>query len=141
MNYYQTIKGKNLIAKMQRHKEEGETPFALSKSCTLELRRSFMQSIDPTRGGWGRYIPGIADWSISVSGLLSEYANELAGAFENGEEVTLRFSDAGETLVYRGKAFVESLTMTGSVREISSYQAKFKGNGPLSMERTNATSE
>ena len=87
--------------------------------------------VDPDSGRWKRYIAVRGEWGVSVGGLMSEYQDELFAAMVAGEPVLLVFRNVDGTTQYDGQALFESLTQTGTVKEIGTYQCKLMGTGKL----------
>ncbi len=129
---YRTVHGHNLTVGFA----EGAA-FALGKTCSLEIKQNLTEVCDPNEGGWKRFVPGTAEWSMSCSGLYSIFAKELSDAQSDRQPVSVRFTDGSNAIEYHGEAFIESLQMTGTIKELSTYTVRLRGNGPInSIQKT-----
>lgn len=108
--------------------------FALGKSCSVDIRQSFIETSDPQSGGWKRHLPTTAEWSMACNGLYSRFTQELRSAQASRRAVLVRFTDKSNSCEYYGEAYIETLQTTGSVKELATYSVRLKGNGPLHFE-------
>ena len=83
--------------------------------------------------GWKSNIPGLGDWTATVTGGL--YIGDTTGqlviinAGLNGTSVTPKFSVDGGSHYYSGTAFVTSFAFKCPVAGRVEFSATFKGNG------------
>lgn len=124
------IHGKDLILS---ESQTGSGHFACATSCTVSTKSDFIEVAHPTEGGWKRYKPTILSWSASTGHLLASYDNYkyFRKMQESKREVTIRFYDAELQIFYKGKAFIDTLELTGDVRGFAKMKVSLQPSGPL----------
>ena len=124
------IHGKDLILS---DSQTSSGHFACATSCTVSTKSDFIEVAHPTEGGWKRYKPTILSWSASTGHLLASYANYkyFRNMQESKHAVTIRFYDAELQIFYKGKAYIETLELTGDVRGFAKMKVSLKPSGPL----------
>lgn len=122
------ILGKNLIIKY------GGSNIACARSCSIDISQSFLSVCSPSEGRVKAKVPTDYSWSVSASGLISSqaYINALANMLTAGTKIDILIVDSDSGVGFTGSAFVNSLSESGSVGGLSSYDIQLEGSGALS---------
>ena len=123
------ILGKNLILALNG------TTLAAAKSCSIQQSQSFINVASPTSGRWKKVVPEKLDWSVSADCLIGnmEAFNTLDQAQREGTALTLQVYDLSFGMNKRGTAYIQNLTLDGSVGNLAKMSVQLKGSDALSV--------
>ena len=106
-------------------------PIAAGRSCTLRVSRNMIKSVDPDAGGWNNYLPGRAGWTVSVDCLLTWHAQTLGEFLLESTPLWVVWRGEEVSHEYIGVAYIETMTQTGKVKELATFQMSLRGRGNL----------
>jgi predicted secreted protein len=117
-----------------------------SRSFTLNLKRTNIDTSSKDSAGWMNRIYGEGDWDVSFNGLydpaLLFNVEEIYGMLNAKTTVVLEMAvidGTGGGLVYRGTALAGSLSLTAGKGEAVTISGTFEADGAL-VQGTVATS-
>ena len=124
------LHGRNLIISLDG------MPVASSTGCDLQMERDFMEVCGPKDGAWLQYLPTTLGWTVSSDGMLADMAavKALHERMVSGQAVALRFYDSTFAVLYKGAAFVKSLSFSGQVGSMAKYSISLQGSGALATD-------
>jgi predicted secreted protein len=109
-----------------------------TKSFTLNLTRSNIDTSSKDSSGWTNRIYGKGDWNVSFDGLydpaLTWNIEELYTMLNSKTSVVLEcavIDGTGGGLVYRGTAIASNLSMTAAAEEAVTISGTFEADGAL----------
>ncbi len=116
---------------------------ACSTSATLDLGTNMISSSCKDSGNSEQSTPGQKNWSMSLDGNLAFDASygwaDLFEAWENQTKVVAMWTtnvttpgtpETGDPF-YSGDAYIESLSASAPVNDVTTYSVSFKGTGLL----------
>lgn len=127
-------------------------PIAFSKSASLDTGAAIIGNSTKDAGGWESNRSGRKNWSASTdvlytytmtSGTTSQDSGEIYALYVAGTELDFAFASATGTFptnsytinaankVYTGKCLIESLSISSSDGEDTTFSIKLKGTGAL----------
>lgn len=108
---------------------------AFARRATISISREMIEVASSTSGIYKEYLPLRIKWSVSIDGLLSDKQEELYSLFEAGKALDILWQDDNQNLtinfVYRGKAYIKSLVLTGNIHEMATFSVELQGTGTL----------
>lgn len=114
----------------------GATPVAFSRSCSISMNTAFADATTKDNQHFAESIPTTRSWEMSVEGLGVWNSNikDFMAAYQSQLSLDVKFSPrttkTGD-LQYTGKAFIESLEVSGKMEDGVTYSVKLKGSGAL----------
>lgn len=118
---------------------------AFARSAIISMSRDMKEIASSTSGIYKEYRPLRIQWSASIDGLLSDKQEELYSLFEAGKALDILWQDDNQNLtinfVYRGKAYIKSLVLTGNIHEMATFSVELQGTGTLTCTDTPYDSE
>jgi predicted secreted protein len=124
----------------------GGTAIGGTKSFTLNLTRSNIDTSSKDSSGWTNRIYGKGDWNVTFDGLydpaLTWNVEELYTMLNSKTSVVVEcavIDGTGGGLVYRGSAIAHNLTITAGMEEAVTISGTFEADGGLT-QGTVATS-
>lgn len=105
---------------------------ATSKTCEIEFSQELIEAASPVCGADREYVPGKRGWTISAEGLCQtmNYVGSLqAGIFT---PYTVQFYDTDSQIYRKGKCYITSLHVSGSIGKIVTYSVSLQGSGAFS---------
>lgn len=119
----------------------GANPVAFSRSCSISMNTAMADCTTKDNDGYSESIPTTRSWECSVDGLGVWNSNikEFMAAFQNKTALDIKFKPrevATGDLVYSGKAFIESLEISGEMEDGVTYSVSLKGTGALDFTAT-----
>lgn len=108
---------------------------AFARSAIISMSRDMKEIASSTSGIYKEYRPLRIQWSTSIDGLLSDKQAELYSVFEAGKAIDISWQDGNQNtpinFVYRGKAYIKSLVLTGNIHEMATFSVELQGTGTL----------
>lgn len=114
----------------------GANPVAFSRSCSISMNTAFADATTKDNNSYSESIPTTRSWECSVDGLAVFGSNikDFMAAFTAKTLIDIKVSPrnaAASELVYKGKAYIESLEISGEMEDGVTYSVSLKGTGAL----------
>lgn len=105
---------------------------ATSKTCELEFSQELIEAASPVCGADREYVPGKRGWTISAEGLCQtmNYIGSLQADIST--QYTVQFYDTDSQIYRKGKCYITSLHISGSIGKIVTYSVSLQGSGAFS---------
>ena len=108
---------------------------AVARRAIISMSRDMKEVASSTSGIYKEYRPLRIQWSASIDGLLSDEQAELYSVFEAGKASDISWQDGNQNtpinFLYRGKAYIKSLVLTGNIHEMATFSVELQGTGTL----------
>ena len=108
---------------------------AFARRAIISMSRDMKEVASSTSGIYKEYRPLRIQWSASIDGLLSDAQAELYSVFEAGKAIDISWQDGNQNtpinFLYRGKAYIKSLVLTGNIHEMATFSVELQGTGTL----------
>lgn len=139
------VNGTDVILYKHDDDTDTEIPFACARACSMTITPSFKDVTDYTSAFFRKVKPDIAEWNISIEGLviLSNYSFLFLTTLQLARTAILvkfvvNCGDDG-LVIYSGNAYIGGITLTGNFNEISTYSAQLIGSGAYNQSGTQVT--
>lgn len=119
--------------------------FAAAKSCTFQIQADMKEVTSQTSAWYREFKADTANWSMSCEGLikLQDYNYlYLTDLQKSRESILVKFvvdNGADGLVIYSGRAYIASITMTGPFNDAATYSVQLQGTGPYSQVGTSVT--
>lgn len=126
------VKGKDLVLYANMDGERDEM-LALSKSCTLDITSDIIEVASTKVGRDKQFIAGKRSWQVTSESLVAvndEQLKKLISCQEEGKEIEVIFGSRLLFVKY-GKALIQSISLSGAVGSLATYNITLIGSGPL----------
>lgn len=114
----------------------GSTPIAMSRSCSISLNASMVDTTTKDSGSWAESIPTSRSWTGSAEGLVvwNDNLSDFTDAFIGKTLLSISFKQrvsATSDIVYNGEAWIESIEVSAEQDAAVTYSVNFTGTGAL----------
>jgi predicted secreted protein len=109
---------------------------ACATSATLDLTTALTDSTCKDNNGAEQVLPGQKSWSMALDGMLAFDATygwvDLVTAWDDSTLLTVKWGDeeVGDES-YTGSAYIDSLSASAPLNEVTTYNVNFRGTGTL----------
>lgn len=114
------------------------TAIGASKSFTLEIRETNIDTSSKDSEGWTDRIAGKRDWSVNFDGLYDPAGvynfEQLFDGVDSRTRVLLEMAiidGTGGGDLYKGYAYPSGVSLTATAEEAITYSGSFEADGPL----------
>lgn len=111
---------------------------AATKSFTLDLKSTNIDTTSKDSEGWVYRIYGLRDWSVSFDGLFDPSATfgveEIFDMIDTRDGVLVEMAvidGTGGGFLLKGNVVSSGLTLTAGMEDAVTYSGTFEANGPL----------
>lgn len=139
------VKGKDMMLYYHDVATNTDIPFACSKNCTMNITPTFKDVTDYTSAFFKKVKPDIAEWSISVDGLiiLSNYSYLFMTDLQlSRASILVKFvvdNGADGLVIYAGSVYMGPINLTGNFNEAGMYSVQLVGTGAYNSTGTQVT--
>nr|DAN61008.1 MAG TPA: major tail protein [Caudoviricetes sp.] len=104
------------------------------KNCKLSIKADSIDTSTKTSGDWKRKISGAKEWSATCDGFYytgDEGYDAAVDAVLNSTAVDVIIANKGNTVGFKGKAYMSGLDLEADYEDATTYDLTFEGNGKL----------
>jgi len=139
------VNGTNVMLYYHDAENNKDIPFACAKNCAFTINPTFRDVTSAASAFFKQVIPDIAEWSISIDGLvtLSNYSYLFLTDLQQARtSILIKFVvDNGPDglVIYSGMAYPGPFTLTGNYNDAAMYNVTMVGTGAYSSTGTTVT--
>lgn len=139
------VKGTDIMLYYHDVGTDTDIAFACAKNCALTITPTFKDVTDYTSAFFKKVKPDIAEWSVSVDGLiiLQNYSYLfMTDLQQSRESILIKFvvdNGADGLVIYAGSVYIGGITLTGNFNEAGMYSTTLIGTGAYNSTGTQIT--
>ena len=139
------VNGTNMMLYYHRVSDNTDIAFACAKNCQMTITPTFKEVTDYASAFFKKVKPDIAEWSISVDGLviLSNYSYLFMTDLQQARaSILVKFvidNGSDGLVIYAGSVYMGPITLSGNYNEAGMYSAQLIGTGAYNSTGTQVT--
>ena len=141
----QPVNGTNMMLYYHDVDTDTDIPFACARECAMTITPTFKDVTDYTSAFFKKVKPDIAEWGITVNGLiiLSNYSYLFMTDLQLARtSILVKFvvdNGADGLVIYAGSVYMGQITLTGNYNSEGVYSAQLVGTGAWNSTGTQVT--